>query len=146
MLERHVPGSAVSSVRLALTVAAAYFIADTLMNKIALGDGWEIFWPLNGITIALLIMRPRSSWPLLLAAVELGTGVGRIHRRQLALSTLVERAFSALEVSLSAALLPPFVSLATWLPKPGLYPRFAAAVAGGSHRLGRAGCRLPPLD
>ena len=131
MLERHVPGSAVSSARLALLVAAAYFIADTLMNKIALGDGWEIFWPLNGITIAVLIMRPRANWPLLLAAVELGTGVGEYIDDNSLLSTVVERAFSALEVSLSAALLPPFVSLATWLPKPGLYPRFAAAVLVG---------------
>ena len=58
VLERHLPGSTVSSARLALVVAAAYFVADTLMNKIALGDGWEIFWPLNGITIAMLTMRP----------------------------------------------------------------------------------------
>ena len=131
MLERQAPGSAVSSVRLALTVAASYFIADTLMNKIALGDGWEIFWPLNGITIALLIMRPRSSWPLLLAAVELGTGVGEYIDDNTLLATLVERALSALEVWLSAMLLPPFVNLATWLPKPGLYRRFAAAVLVG---------------
>ena len=95
VLERHLPGSAVSSARLALVVAAAYFVADTLMNKIALGDGWEIFWPLNGITIALLIMRPRSSWPLLLAAVELGTGVGEYIDDNSLGSTLVERAFSA---------------------------------------------------
>ena len=49
----------------ALAVAGCYFVADNLLNKIALGDGWQIFWPLNGITIALLIMRPRSDWLLL---------------------------------------------------------------------------------
>jgi diguanylate cyclase (GGDEF)-like protein len=131
VLERHVSGSAVSSARLALTVAATYFIADTLLNKVALGDGWEIFWPLNGVTIALLVMRPRANWPLLLAAVALGTGLGEYLDDNSLISTVVQRAFSVLEVSLSAALLPPFVSLDTWLPKPGLYPRFAAAVLVG---------------
>jgi diguanylate cyclase (GGDEF)-like protein len=131
VLERYVPGSAVSSARLALAVAVAYFAADTVMNKVALGDGWEIFWPLNGVTIALLIMQPRAKWPVMLAAVALGTGVGEYLDDNSLLSTLVERAFSVLEVALSAALLPPFVSLDTWLPKRGLYPRFAAAVFFG---------------
>ena len=131
MLERYVPRAAVSKARLALAVAAAYFVADTLLNKFALGDGWAIFWPLNGITIALLIMRPRASWPLLLAAVEVGTGLGEYIDDNSLLSTVLERAFSVFEVFLSASLLPPFVSLDTWLPRPGLYRRFAAAVLVG---------------
>jgi diguanylate cyclase (GGDEF)-like protein len=131
VLERYVPGSAVRSVRLALIIAVAYFAADTVMNKVALGDGWEIFWPLNGVTIALLIMRPRGEWPVTLAAVALGTGVGEYIDDNSLLSTLIERAFSVLEVALSASLLPPFVSLETWLPRRGLYPRFAAAVLFG---------------
>jgi integral membrane sensor domain MASE1 len=131
VLERHVPGSAVSSARLALAVAASYYVADTVLNKIALGDGWEIFWPLNGVTIALLIMWPRDKWPVLLASVALGTGVGEYLDDNSLLSTLVERAFSVTECALSASLLPPFVSLGTWLPKRGLYPRFAAAVFFG---------------
>jgi hypothetical protein len=32
-------------------LTALYFIADTALNKVALGDGWQIFWPLNGVTI-----------------------------------------------------------------------------------------------
>jgi diguanylate cyclase (GGDEF)-like protein len=112
VLERHVPDSAVSSARLALAVAASYFVADTVMNKVALGDGWEIFWPLNGV-------------------VALGTGVGEYIDDNSLLSTLVERAFSVTECALSAWLLPPFISLGTWLPKRGLYRRFAAAVFFG---------------
>ena len=131
VLERHLPGSTISSARRAFGVAVAYFLADSALNKIALGDGWEIFWPLNGVTIALLIMRPRRTWPLLLACVELGTGLGEYLDHNALLSELVQRAFSALEVTLSAWLLPPFVSLATWLPKPGLYRRFATAVLLG---------------
>ena len=46
-------------------------------------------------------------------------------------STLVQRAFSVFEVSLSAAFLPPFIVLESWLRQPRLYPRFAAAVLVG---------------
>lgn len=132
MLARQAPGgSAVSAVWRALVIAAVYFAADTLLNKFALGDGWAIFWPLNGITIALLIRKPRREWPLLLGAVALGTGGGEYLDNNTLVSSLVQRVFSVLEVSVSAALLPPFENLDTWLRKPRLYPRFAAAVLVG---------------
>lgn len=115
----------------AAVIACAYFIADTVLNKIALGDGWTIFWPLNGVTIALLISRPRRQWWLVLVAVALGTGVGEFIDDNSLISTIVQRAFSVLEVTLSAALLPAFLDLESWLGMPGLYPRFAAAVFVG---------------
>jgi len=120
-----------SSGRQALAVAIAYFLADTLLNKFALGDGWQIFWPLNGVTIALLITRARSAWPLLLAAISLGTGAGEFLDDNPLGSTLVQRAFSVLEVCVSASLLPAFANVESWLSKPGLYGRFAAAVVIG---------------
>ena len=43
----------------------------------------------------------------------------------------MQRALSVLEVGLSAALLPPFLDLESWLGMPRLYPRFAAAVLVG---------------
>ena len=132
MLARQAPGGpAVSAAWRALVIAAVYFVADTLLNKFALGDGWAIFWPLNGITIALLIRKPRREWPLLLAAVALGTGGGEYLDDNTLVSTLVQRLFSVFEVSISAALLPPFENPDTWLRKPRLYPRFAAAVLVG---------------
>ena len=56
------PEVTVSSALQAAVIACAYFVADAVLNKIALGDGWQIFWPLNGVTIALLISRPRREW------------------------------------------------------------------------------------
>jgi diguanylate cyclase (GGDEF)-like protein len=114
-----------------LAVAAAYFLGDTLLNKCALGDGWQIFWPLNGVTIALLITRSRRAWPLLLTAISLGTGVGEFIDDNTLGSTLLQRAFSVLEVCVSAALLPACGDLESWLSQRGLYPRFAAAVVAG---------------
>jgi diguanylate cyclase (GGDEF)-like protein len=132
VLARQDPGgSAVSAVWRALAIAAAYFMADTLLNKFALGDGWAIFWPLNGVTIALLIRKPRREWPLLLAAVALGTGGGEYLDDNTLVSTLAQRVLSVFEVSVSAALLPPFENPDAWLRKPRLYPRFTAAVVVG---------------
>jgi diguanylate cyclase (GGDEF)-like protein len=132
VLERPAPRSTrTPGLYVALAVAGFYFVADNFLNQFALGDGWQIFWPLNGITIALLIMRPRRDWPLLLAAVALGTGGGEYVDGNPLWSTLLQRCLSVLEVALSASLLPRFVSLESWLRSPRLYPRFAAAVIVG---------------
>ena len=128
---RFLPDLTVSAACQALAVAGAYFAADAVLNKVALGDGWQIFWPLNGVTIALLISRPRRDWVLLLLAVTLGTGVGEFIDDNSLASTLVQRGLSLLEVTLSAALLPAFLDLESWLGMPRLYPRFAAAVFVG---------------
>jgi diguanylate cyclase (GGDEF)-like protein len=131
-LERAAPRRTKSfGLYVALAVAGFYFVADNVLNKFALGDGWQIFWPLNGVTIALLIMRPRTDWPLLLAAVALGTGSAEYLDDNPLGSTILQRCLSVLEVSLSAALLPRFSGLESWLRSPGLYPRFAAAVIAG---------------
>ena len=132
MLARQaLPEMTISTAWRAAAIAGAYFVADAVLNKIALGDGWQIFWPLNGITIALLISRPRREWALVVAAVALGTGIGEYIDDNSLASTLVQRALSVLEVTLSAALLPPFLDLESWLGMPRLYPRFAAAVFVG---------------
>lgn len=125
------PRLTVSTALRALVTAGAYFVADAILNKIALGDGWQIFWPLNGVTIALLISRPRRAWAPFLAAVAVGTGLGEFIDDNSFVSTLVQRSLSLMEVTLSAALLPPFLDLESWLGMPRLYPRFAAAVFVG---------------
>src|SRR5882757_4362356 len=77
MSERHAQRSkAVPTAWLAVSLGLAYLAADIVLNKLALGDGWQIFWPLNGITIATLIMRSRAQWSVLLLGVSVGTGLG----------------------------------------------------------------------
>jgi diguanylate cyclase (GGDEF)-like protein len=132
MSERHAQRSkAVPTAWLAVSLGLAYLAADIVLNKLALGDGWQIFWPLNGITIATLVMRRREDWALLLLAISAGTGVGEYFDGNSLTSTLVQRALSMLEVLLSAAFLPRFFSLSSWLRIPGLYLRFGAAVCLG---------------
>ena len=119
--------------RLMLRLAVLYFLAIALLSsKVALGDGWHIFWPLNGITNSLQIGRPRRDWLIMLAGKENWTGIGDYYMYDIALgSEVTERLLSMCEVTLSAWLLPQFTTLDDWLRKPGLYLRFAAAVTIG---------------
>jgi diguanylate cyclase (GGDEF)-like protein len=116
---------------LLFTLTALYFIADTALNKVALGAGWQIFWPLNGVTISLLIVRERRAWPLILMCVAVGTGIGEYIDGNSLGSTLVQRSLSLFEVVLTASLLPPFATLDDWLVKPSLYRRFISGIVAG---------------
>jgi diguanylate cyclase (GGDEF)-like protein len=112
-------------------IAILYFVADIVLNTFILGkDGWEIFWPLNGITIAVLLMRPRGEWPLFLLTMTVSSACAELLCGT-ALSLVVLYSFAAiLEIVLAALLLPPFRDLETWMREPRLYPRFSLAVLG----------------
>jgi diguanylate cyclase (GGDEF)-like protein len=117
--------------RLLFGLMAFYFIADLALNKVALGAGWQIFWPLNGVTVSLLIVRPRRLWPLVLIFVAIGTGVGEFIDGNSLGATLAQRTLSLLEVILTASLLPAFTNLDDWLIESSLYRRFISAVLAG---------------
>lgn len=110
---------------------AIYLVLDVALNVFAFSDGWTIVWPLNGVTVAMMLMRPRSAWPAMLLGVELGTAIGEyLDGNALALE-IGQRVCSVTEVLLSAALLPPFKTLESWLHTPRLYARFLASMALG---------------
>jgi diguanylate cyclase (GGDEF)-like protein len=121
---------------LALTVlfGIAYFCADWALNKFAFSSGWTILWPLNGVTIALLLRNPRRSWPPILLGVAIGTGIGEYLDDPAVNAVTLEiwqRLFSVAEVAISASLLPPFVSLDRWLRTRRVFARFVAALIVG---------------
>lgn len=102
--------------RLAVIVFVLYLLADFGMNMYALGDGWTILWPLNGITVGLLLMRPRRQWAAIVIAVSIGLGIGEHFDNHNSLfQSLVARGCSAAEVLICAFILPPFTSLESWL-------------------------------
>lgn len=102
------------------------------LNRFAFSDAWTIVWPLNGVNVALLLMRPRSAWPWMLLGIEIGTGVGECLAAAQAPGLEVgQRLCSLIEVVLSAWLLPPFTALDGWLRIPGIFKRFAAALVLG---------------
>lgn len=111
--------------------ALAYFIADTALNRFAFSDGWTIIWPLNGVTVALLLKRRQSTWPWMLLGVELGTGLGECLDHNPVLLEIGQRICSATEVTICALLLPPFARLEDWLRTPRVYGRFFLALMLG---------------
>lgn len=116
----------------ALVLALLYAAADILLHRCVLKDGWTILWPLNGATIALLLIRPRSAWPATLCGVGVGTGAAQVIDHHDALGfELSQRAISLVEVLISAICLPAFTTLEAWLRQRHLYRRFVAALLLG---------------
>jgi diguanylate cyclase (GGDEF)-like protein len=108
-----------------------YFVADTALNLFAFSAGWTILWPLNGITIAILISRPRSDWPAMLIGIEAGIGLGESLDNNALGPEIWQRLFSLVEVALTAWLLPGFTTLELWLRKPRIFLRFVVALLIG---------------
>ena len=111
-----------------LVYGLAYLFADSALNSFAFSNGWTILWPLNGVTIALLIMRPCSKWPAMLLGIGIGMGIGEYLDHNPVGSVVVQRFISLTEVAISASLLPAFSSLEEWLHKPRIFMRFVAAL------------------
>ncbi len=118
-------------VRLSLLYAVVYAAADYALNRFGFSSGWTILWPLNGITIALLLMRSRSEWPVMLLGVGVGTGVGECLDHNTLGMEICLRLISLTEVVLSAMLLPAFTTLDQWLRRRWISLRFAAAIVMG---------------
>ena len=114
-----------------LAFAVAYLCIDVALNVFAFDDAWTIVWPLNGVNVALLIMRPRSQWPWMLLGIELGTGVGEMLDGNPPWLEAGQRICSLTEVLVSALLLPPFLSLDRWLRTPRIFVHFTTALLVG---------------
>ena len=118
-------------VRLALLFAVIYAVLDYSLNRFGFSSGWTILWPLNGVTIALLLMRGRGDWPAILLGVGVGTGIGECLDGNAVGLAVCLRAISLTEVILSALLLPAFTTLDEWLRQRWIFLRFAGAMVVG---------------
>jgi integral membrane sensor domain MASE1 len=121
----------VHAAKVALAFFLVYVCADIALNKFTFSEGWTILWPLNGMTIALLLMRPRSDWPAVLFGVAIGTGIGECLDQNPVGLEIWLRLFSVIEVLTSAWLLPSFATLDQWLRKPYIFRRFVDALILG---------------
>ena len=114
-----------------LGLGLAFFAADLGLNRFAFSDGWSILWPLNGITLALLLMRPRSDWSYMLLGIAVGTGVGESLDPHPAPFQVLQRLISLTEILISVSLLPAFTTLDQWLRTTYIFRRFVAALLLG---------------
>jgi len=125
----HSPAARIA--KLVFLYTCTYAIVVIALNRFAFGEAWNIIWPINGVNIALLLMRPRSTWVWMLLGIELGTGIGDSLDGLPVWMKLFDRMCSALEVVTCAMLLPRFRSLDQWLRTPRLYSRLVAALILG---------------
>ena len=121
----------IRAVKTVLTYCVSYAVVVIALNRFAFNEAWSIIWPHNGVTIALLLMRPRSTWVWMVLGVELGTGLGDSLDRFPVWMKVFDRCCSAAEVVICALMLPRFTSLEQWLRTPGLFARFVAALVVG---------------
>jgi signal transduction histidine kinase/DNA-binding response OmpR family regulator len=108
-----------------------YMVVVIALNRFAFSEAWSIIWPVNGVNVALLLMRPRSTWVWMLLGIELGSGLGDSLDGLPVWMKLFDRACSAMEVVICALLLPRFTTLDQWLRTPGLYGRFVISLILG---------------
>jgi diguanylate cyclase (GGDEF)-like protein len=121
----------ISRAKSALLFALLYVVADVALNRFAFSDGWTIIWPLNGVTIALMLARPRAAWPWMLAGIGIGTGIGECLDNNPIGLEIGQRVISLVEVLVSASLLPAFANLEGWLRQPRIFLKFSLALALG---------------
>ena len=114
-----------------LTFALIYVCVDLALNKVGFDAGWTILWPLNGVTVAVLLMRPRREWPSILVGVGVGTGIGECVDGNTIQIEIWLRLASVLEILLAAWVLPAFTTLDQWLRKPRLFLSLTAALVVG---------------
>jgi signal transduction histidine kinase/DNA-binding response OmpR family regulator len=125
------PADVLRTTKMVLAYTVIYMLAVIALNRFAFSDAWSIIWPVNGVNVALLLMRPRSSWVWMLLGIELGTGLGDSLDGLPVWMKLFDRGCSAFEVVACALLLPRFTTLDQWLRTPGVYVRFVIALIVG---------------
>jgi signal transduction histidine kinase/CheY-like chemotaxis protein len=123
--------AAARTAKMVFTYAFLYALGVIALNGFAFSEAWNIIWPVNGVNVALLLMRPRSTWVWMLLGIELGTAIGDSLDGLPLWMKLFDRACSTLEVVTCALLLPRFTALEEWLRTPRLYPRLVAALILG---------------
>jgi len=90
------------------------------------GHGQAIWWPTNGLALALLVRTDRSRWPAILAGVLMGSWAGTLLHGYPLSSWIVNAIANSVGPLLGALNLPRFKKLEEWLQQPQLVVRFVA--------------------
>lgn len=123
-------GALAAPLKIAL-IAAGYYLAIAALYAVAFNEGWAIFWPVNGFTVAWLLGRPRRDWPVIMAGVFIGTLLIELDGSHSFAQRLIERVLSTIEVVYVAWQLPKFTTLDDWLAQPGLVTRITQSLLIG---------------
>lgn len=114
------------SLAMGLGLACFVFLMEESMNYIRFFDnqGQAIWWPTNGLALALMVRSDRSRWPTILAGVLLGSGIGTLLNGWPLASGIVNAVANSFGPMLAAIALPRFNGLEEWLQEPRLVLRY----------------------
>lgn len=111
--------------RAILGMALLVFFLEQSTQRIGfLSEVQAVWWPTNGLALALLLRSERRKWPMILTGVLLGSLLGEFYSRIPPANDVVNLVANAAGPLLGALLLPHFEKLETWLREPRLVSRF----------------------
>jgi diguanylate cyclase (GGDEF)-like protein len=87
-------------------------------------QGQAIWWPTNGLALALMVRLERSRWFTILAGILLGSWIGGIRHGWPVSSRIVNAVANSIGPLLAALTLPHFKRLDDWLQEPSLVFRY----------------------
>lgn len=110
----------------ALALTCVVFLMEESMNYIGFFSdlGQAIWWPTNGLALALMLRTDRSRWATILVGILLGSWIGGIHHGWPVSSRIVNFAANSVGPMLGALALPQFKRLEDWLQEPRLVFRY----------------------
>ena len=120
-------GHLLPSLGAALALSLLVFLLEYAMDYIGFFNsrGQAIWWPTNGLALALMLRNDRSRWPMILAGVLIGSGIGTLLHGYPASSWAINAVANSLGPLLGALMLPHCRKLEDWLREPHLVLRFA---------------------
>jgi diguanylate cyclase (GGDEF)-like protein len=109
-----------------LGLACAVFLMEESMNYVGFfsDQGQAIWWPTNGVALALMVRLDRSRWFTIIVGVLLGSWVGVIRHGWPVSSRVVNALANSVGPLLAAHALPHFKRLEDWLQEPRLVFRY----------------------
>jgi len=121
-------GSLLRSVVAVLGLTCVVFLIEEAMHYIGFfNNDWQaIWWPTNGLALALMVRTDRQRWPIILAGTLLGSLVGEIFHGTAWRSEIVNGIANAVGPVVGALALPRLRKLDDWLQEPHLVSRFVA--------------------
>jgi diguanylate cyclase (GGDEF)-like protein len=87
-------------------------------------DGWAIYWPYDGIALALLLITERRRWPWIIGGFVVAFARSEVLAHDPFSEALLDISCNLVELLLSAFFLPPFRGLKRWMMEPHLALRF----------------------
>jgi len=112
-----------------LGLACLVFLLEEAMHHSGFFNHvWQaIWWPTNGLAVAVLVRSERRRWPLLLGAVLFASLIGEIHYHASPAGDLVNAIANAVGPLVAAFALPRCRKLDDWLQEPHLVTRFVVS-------------------